>query len=378
MLLLSILIFFIIFSVVILIHEWGHFASARRHGIHVEEFGLGMPPKAKTLWKDKKGCEYTFNWIPFGGFVRMEGEDAVDEGLKKTKGSFASKSILARMEVILAGVFMNFVLAMGILTILFTLGAKPILLDKEGVQEAIDNKIVVLDEGLPVLALEDGPAKEAGLQVGDAVLAINGTTIMSAEEIAALQTAGESSRYTVLREVDGTKIQTVLNIEANEEGKVLAAFSTFPKFKEVKEISFPVHQAFMYSLETSGKIAVATVKAFKGLIVRLVTQAQVPQGISGPVGIAAMTHGIVQEGDIEQVFKFVALLSLSLAIMNVLPIPALDGGRFMFLLVEAVMRRPIKAEWETRIHSVSYLLLIGLILIVTGNDIYKLIVSAFS
>lgn len=378
MLLLSILAFFIIFSLVVLIHEWGHFMSARRHGVHVEEFGLGLPPKAKGLWKDSKGCEYTLNWIPFGGFVRMEGEDAVDETVRKTQGSFASKSILARMEIVLAGVFMNFVLAIVLLTTLFTIGAKPILLNKEAVMENIDKGIIVLDEGIPVVAVEDGPAKEAGLKAGDIVLMVNNEKISSAEQISTLQVSNESRNYIVLREENGEKKEMALSIKADGNAKIHVAFSSLPPFKEIKEISMPVYEAFWYSLKTSGQIALATVEAFKNLVVRLVTTAEIPAGISGPIGIAAMTHSIVTQGDIEDLLKFVALLSLSLAIMNVLPIPALDGGRFFFLLVEVIMRHPIKPQWEARIHSVAFALLLILIFIVTGNDIYTIVLKSLA
>ena len=373
----SILVFFFIFSVIILIHEWGHFASARRHGVHVEEFGLGVPPKAKTLWTDKKGCAFTLNWIPFGGFVRMEGEDAADEGIKKTKGSFASKSILARMEIILAGVFMNFVLAIFLLTILFSVGTKPILLNKEAVLTHIEQGTIILDEGLPVLAVsEGGPAYISGLQKGDVLLSINGQNITSSEEILALQSANEIARYNVYRtNEDGMQQKIQFQVQANEEGKIKAAFSMLPSFKEVKDVQLPVHQAFVYSLKVSGEIAQATVHAFKSLITRLVLHAEVPQGIAGPVGIASMTHNIVEQGDISGIFKFMALLSLSLAIMNVLPIPALDGGRFVFLIIEAIIRRPIKASWEANINLASYALLLGLIALITWNDIVRIFTS---
>lgn len=380
---LSIIVFFLIFSALILIHEWGHFSSARRHGVKVEEFGLGIPPKAKVLWKDKKGCEFTLNWIPFGGFVRMEGEDAVDEKIKKTKTSFAAKPLLARMEIILAGVFMNFVLAIVLLTGLYSFGSSPILLDINTVKENVEKGLIILDEGIPVISVAEGGAAEgSGLQAGDIVLKVNGETITEAEQISALQEAGVEKEYSILRPLSGQEEVAVteqkreemtLSIRANDDAKIQVAFSFLPYFKEVKDLKLPLHKAFLYSLSASYDIAKATIKAFKSLVVKLVTQAQVPQGIAGPVGIAAMTHGIVETGDVGNLIKFMALLSLSLAIMNVLPIPALDGGRFLFLIVEGIMRRPIKAEWEARIHSIAFILLITMIFVVTWNDIYRLI-----
>ncbi len=376
MYILSIIVFLIIFSVIVLIHELGHFASARRHGVKVEEFGLGLPPKAKTLWKDKKDCEYTLNWIPFGGFIKMEGEDEANEKVIKTKGSFANKSILARMEIILAGVIMNFLLALVILTVLFTIGTKPILLNIESVEENIEKGLIILDEGLPIIEVQEGPAKEAGLLKDDIVLEINDIKIGNSEQIIELQKPNTVSKYKILREKEGVGEEIFFNIKANEEGKIATVFSSMPSFKEIKNISFPVHKAFLYSLKTSGDIAKVTVEAFKNLVVRIITKAEVPANVSGPVGIFSMTHEIVSKGNIDALFKFVALLSLSLAIMNVLPIPALDGGRFIFLLIEAIIRKPIKPSWEARIHSVSFILLLLLIFVVTGHDIYRIIIGS--
>jgi regulator of sigma E protease len=378
---LSIFVFLIIFSTLILIHEWGHFASARRHGVKVEEFGLGIPPKAKTLWTDKKGCAFTLNWIPFGGFVKMEGEDAVDENIKKTKTSFASKSLLARAEIVLAGVFMNFILAITLLTGLYSFGSTPILVNMESVQKNIDAGIIILDKGIPVLAITEGsPADIGGLKKNDIVLKIDGKEITEAKQISNVQESLKEKTYTILRPLsDSTEDseqktkELQLSITANEEAKIGVAFSVLPYFKEIKTLQLPPHKAFIYSLESSYSIAQATLTAFKSLIIKIFTQGQVPKEISGPVGIAAMTHNIVQTGDIGNLIKFMALISLSLAIMNVLPIPALDGGRFLFLIVEGVMRKPIKAEWEVRIHSAAFILLLMLIFVVTWNDIYKLV-----
>lgn len=369
--LISVIVFFLIFSFVIVIHELGHFSSARRHGVKVEEFGLGVPPKAISLFKDKQGCEYTLNWIPFGGFVRLEGEDDMSLKTKNKESSFAAKSILARMEIILAGVFMNYVSAILILTSVFMVGSTPILLNQADVNRHIEEGNIILDEGIQVMEVSDGPAMDAGLAVGDLVLEVNQQVISSAKQISDIQAPGVTANYLVLRGED----RLSLGIEADKNGKIGVAFSTFPAFKEVHEISLSLFDAVKYAFIQSYHISTATVIAFKNVILQLVSFNGVPDSVAGPVGIAAMTHNIVETGSIADIFKFTALISLSLAIMNVLPIPALDGGRFVFLLIEAVFRRPVNPNWEVRIHTVSYVLLLLLILFVTGNDIYKLLIN---
>src|SRR3989304_8133280 len=153
--LISIIVFIIVFSVLILIHEFGHFYAARRSGVKVEEFGIGLPPRMKGLWKDKMGTLYSINWIPFGGFVRMFGEDSTDEDMRKKEGSFASQNILNRTIIILAGVIMNLLLGFVILAVLFSIGTKPFIVTMEDFKYYRDQGILLAEDQVVVAGFED-------------------------------------------------------------------------------------------------------------------------------------------------------------------------------------------------------------------------------
>ncbi len=382
MFIISIIIGIIIFTLIVLIHELGHFVSARRHGVHVEEFWLGLPPKAKVIYKDKKKCKYTLNWIPFWGFIRMEGEDEVNEKVRKSKTSFASKSILARMEIIMAGVFMNFVLAIVLLTFLFTKGSEPVFLTQKDFDEYRDKWGIDIErEWVEVTYVEEnGPAYNDGdgLMAGDEIYMVDGVNIVQAEDFINLIKPNKELFVSVERIIEDNKKDWIsFYITPNSQGKIMSAFINQHDIKEIKKIKLPVHKAFIYSLNLSKRITVTTLYAFKNLVFSLFQHAEIPSNVAGPVGIFAMIHRISMEGNIDLLIQFTALISLSLAIMNSLPIPALDGWRFVFILVESIIRKPIKPEWETQIHTLSFFLLIGLIFIITGNDIYKLIINLF-
>jgi regulator of sigma E protease len=368
----SVIVFFVIFSFVILIHEWGHFKAARKNGVHVEEFGLGVPPKMKTLYKDKKNCEYTLNWIPFGGFVRLEGEDEEGENEKKdnSPSSFKNASLFARMQIILAGVFMNFISALVILTVLFTIGAKPLIYNEDTIEKYNDLGYINFKQGLKIYEIsEDSSLYNTEIKKGDLLLKIDDKEINNLSDLLSLQEKKDKALYTFLK---GDK-RIVKEVEI-KNGKIGLALPSFPEIENIKKLKLPFFSAFLYSLDISKDIVIETVKAFLNVFYRMFTFQSLPKEVSGPVGIATMTHTLVINQEIEGIFKFVALISLSLGVINVLPIPALDGGRFLFLTYEFFMGKGINKKWEARIHMVFYVLLLLLIFLVTVNDIYKLFI----
>ncbi|PCI24601.1 hypothetical protein COB57_04250 [Candidatus Peregrinibacteria bacterium] len=395
--LLSIVVFFLIFSTIILIHECGHFFSARRHGVHVHEFGLGIPPKAGVIATDKQGCEYTLNWIPFGGFVRLEGEDPTIKVKDKNK-AFYSKSILARMEIVLAGVFMNFVLAIGIFTLIFSFGARPIMMSAEEVKSYVDQGVVEFEEGLKVTGfIEESIAQDGGVETGDVLLSVNNKPIHYIQEVLDIQETatepvlyvfrrigyegleeGESAKDLTDEEKAQREIITTFEVffDMTDKKSLGIYFPSMSQFKHVHYIKMSPDKAFIYALDRSWEISIATVKGLYGLV-KSVFHASLPQGMAGPVGIAAMTHSIVAKGSVTGVLAFMALLSLSIGVLNLLPIPALDGGRFFFLLIEAIFQRPVPQAVEEVLHVAMYFCLLALIFVVTANDIYQLISSLF-
>ncbi|MBI5412038.1 site-2 protease family protein [Candidatus Peregrinibacteria bacterium] len=369
MIFLSIIAFIVIFSVLILVHEWGHFAAARRSGIQVEEFGIGLPPRAKTLFKDKKGTVYSINWIPFGGFVRLRGEDNTDPAVAKDPKSFAGKTLLQRSGVILAGVGMNFILAWLLLSIGFMIGMKPLLVNQQEFEEGIKQGIVQ-EKGASMFIqqiLKEGAAQAGGLKQGDAVTEINGTPLTTLEAFKSIIKPETIYDFTILR----GKETLDLKIKTNPAGKMGFEFVLAPLY-EVKELRLPFYVAPVAAAKEVARLSFLTVKMFGNMIVNLIGKLTVPEGVSGPVGIARMTYYFTQQG-LVPLMQFAAVLSISLGVINVMPFPALDGGRFLFIIFEMIARRRANARWEVIIHSIGFVLLMTLILVITWNDIAQLI-----
>lgn len=361
--------FLVIFSALVLVHEVGHFLAARKAKIKVQEFGLGLPPRAKKLFKDKKGTLFSLNWIPFGGFVKMLGEDATDEKTLKNPDSFASKTLWQRFTVIVAGVTMNFLMALVLLTIGFTFGMKPFLVTSEDFVEHYEAGNIV---GSPLVAIdqvvEGGSADVIGIESGDLIQKINGKTIEFDSDILAMQKGTETIIYEVLRD------EEVLTFEMipDTEGKVGVSLNAGFDIQEIKKIRYPFYQAPWEALKKSAELGGLTVKMFGQLLVNL-TKFVMPKDVAGPVGIIQMTHKIVEVGEFMELIKFTALLSISLAVINILPFPALDGGRLVFIVYEAITRRKPSATVEAYMHGIGYLFLMGLILIITWNDLNRLL-----
>jgi len=537
--LLSAVAFIIIFSAIILIHEFGHFWTARKVGIKVEEFGIGLPPR---IWGKKvKGTIYSVNWIPFGGFVRLYGEDSSDPKLLKSKKSFAGKSLRQRMAVVVAGVVMNFLLAFVLLVIGFSVGIEPLLVNGDDVLTAIDNGIIDIDYGVHIKSIDDKSlAQKVGLQVDDLVLKINGSDIIDPQKQLAVITEGRVSKdvsiqvmrggekltfalngndssdsfgvsfygatylprvfvqgvlpgsesekagikngdviiavngkqiykisdyqdivnrdneldYTLLRgsreisipvhlpdkqrtvivntildapaykagfqkgdkliSINGNTIErpedaikitkensnkelvylvdrndTIkeLRVTPAENGLIgvglipldsykniqLSVYNSdlLTSIKKIHNVKYPVHIAVKEAIMESGRLAGLTVGMLGELVRSVTSQFVVPQGISGPIGIARLTYVFVQDG-LMALLRFMALLSLSLAVINIIPFPALDGGRLLFLLVEAIRGKRIPQKWEASVNALGFLILIGFLFVVTYSDILQL------
>jgi len=302
----SVLVFLLIFSTLIIVHEFGHYYAAIKSGVKVEEFGLGM---GKKLYGYQRGeTEFTLNLIPFGGFVRMLGE----EDDSKDPRSFSQAKLLNRMMITLAGVFMNFVLAITFLTVLFTVGTDPILVSQSDVERAYDSGVIAFNV--------DGER-------------------MSPDEIKALN---------------------------NPDLEV--------KFEYLQKVKAPFPQSIWLASTETVRISWAVLEKASEIPIELVQHLRVPEGLAGPVGIAEVTHQILPQGFMALV-KLTALLSISLGVMNLLPIPALDGGRFVFQILELLLKpfgvKP-NEKWENYAHMAGFALLMGLLLIITWNDIVRI------
>lgn len=368
----SVVIFLLVFSILIIVHELGHFIAARRSGVKVEEFGLGLPPRLTTLWTDKHGTRYTLNWIPFGGFVRMYGEDSETFEMQYKSHSFPHATISRRTLIVLGGVLMNFFLGFLIITGLFAWGTKPIIVSPEDFQYY--RKEGIIDASTQVMILDftkNSLAEKAGLKKEDIIVEINGQPISETAELVMLasKNAEKSLQITALR---GEQRQTV-EVPVSEEGKIGVAIGQLTDVKSIKSVQYPFGTALVQAGYETARLSVLTMKMFIRMIFDFFTKFEISANVSGPVGIAKITYDTAQTGNLVDIFQLIALLSISLGSINVLPIPALDGGRFLSIAYELIARRRPNALWEARIHALGFLLLLLLIFFVTYRDVLKLV-----
>lgn len=367
----TIIAFILIFSTLILVHEWGHFTMARRAGIKVEEFGIGLPPRAKAIYKDKKGTIYSLNWIPFGGYVKLYGEDSSDPAVLKAKNSYASKTKLQRTAVILAGVIMNFLLAWFLLTVGFAVGMKPIITEDQ-VATAEANGLATVEQTIYLNEIEpDSPLNAAGFLAGDTLLEVDGLSVTTTEELLALLEPEITLSLTATRMVEDQEQIVVGDVTTNSEGKLGISIQDAQLIEPIP-IKLPVHKAAWHAVKETGRLSHLTVQLLGDVVVNLVSRFTVPDNVAGPVGIFQMTGQFTAEGFVA-ILQFMALLSISLGVINVMPFPALDGGRFLFILFELIARKRPNAKWEAMIHGIGFLLLMLLILVITWNDIMRLV-----
>jgi regulator of sigma E protease len=361
--LLTIISFLLVLTVLVLVHELGHYLVAKFFNVKVEEFGFGFPPKA---WGKKIGeTLYSINWLPIGGFVKLYGEDDAGGGrlkvpnskkqeTKDEKRAFFAQAIWKRFLIVFAGVFMNFVLATVLLTYL------------------------VMAQGIPnpgkdvfiAAVVKNSPAEKAGVQVGDKVVSVDSVVITSSEQLISYTKQHLGQQITLKIQDTKNKIQNTtvtprVHYPSNEGAMGVAVVTN------VIVTKYPWYQAPFVGLKEACYQSWMILSGLGQLVGQLVTRGQVPQGLAGPVGIAQITGQFVQMG-VNPTLSLLALLSLNLAILNVLPIPALDGGRLFFIVFEAVFRRKISPKAEGYAHAIGMAVLLALIVLITFHDVVRI------
>jgi len=342
----TLIIFLLILGLLIFVHEGGHFIVAKLSGIKVEEFGMGFPPRIFGIRRGE--TIYSLNWIPLGGFCKMLGEE--DPSAPR---SFASKRPAVRLATLAAGPLMNAILPIVLLSIAFMVPRQVVVGD------------VVIDQVVP-----DSPAAEAGIVPGDTVLSINGNSIQNIGDVIYDIHLKMGEKITLeLKGADGNLKTAALVPRWNPppgEGAVGIAM-TMVNTGNVSQ-AYPFRKAVPKSISSIGD----TFVLMRNEVTSWFVQKKAPE-VAGPVGIFQLT-GEVREAGPSYIIQFTAFLSLNLAIVNILPLPALDGGRIVFVLLEVVRRgKRVSPRTEGLIHYVGFAMLIALILVISYFDILRVV-----
>lgn len=361
----SILIFFLVLFVLILVHEWGHFIVAKKTGMQVDEFGIGFPPK---IFGFRKGeTEYTINLLPIGGFVRIMGENGVEEEVMDQSRAFGSKSKLAQAAVLIAGVTMNVLFAWVLLIAVFSIGV-PTSVTSDEASAAAELRITDI--------LPDAPAAKANVPPGSVItkLESNGVelTKLSPEAFSSFVSDNKDETinltYTYNDESKTIDLKPETGLVPNDSDRAVLGIS----LALVENVRQSIPQAIVSATIRTYELLVAITVGVVGLLANaLVFEADFTQ-VTGPIGIVGMVGDAASFG-LTSLLLFTAVISLNLAVINLLPIPALDGGRLVFVALEAILRRPINPIWMSRVNLVGFALLILLMIAVTYSDILKLL-----
>jgi regulator of sigma E protease len=350
----DILIFILVLSILVLVHEFGHYIVAKKSGILVEEFGFGIPPR---VWGKKFGeTLYSINALPFGGFVKLHGEDS-ESGVYDKKRAFFNKPKHIRIAVILAGVIMNFILAVVFFAISYSFTGVP----RETGLVKVSN------------VTENSPAATANLVEGDIVQSVNGQSVQTTDQFLVLvnENRGQEVALEILK-TNGEEVNVNITPRENPpagEGPIGVSIGS-------RETYFPpVWQRPFYGVYYGFQEAIfwgGIVLGGLGMMISKLFTGSVPTDVAGPVGIYALTSQAANYG-ILALINFTAILSVNLAIVNVLPFPALDGGRLLFIIIESIFGKRVVPRIEAAVHAIGMAILLLLLFAITAFDIQRLI-----
>ena len=351
---LTIIVFIVILGVLIFVHEFGHFAIAKLTGVEVEEFAFGFPPRLVS-WK-YKGTIYAINLIPLGGYVKLLGEEGEDEVSHiKSPKAFVNKSVATRIYIVVAGVIMNFILAIFLMTIGFSIGMTPLVSDPSTMTGIKESQVMVTQ------VLAGSAAAKAGILTNDI---LNGFSSITDLQTYTHAHAGQTVNLSVLTNRQIKEVSVTLSTDlASPLGVSIAS---------ITKVKQPVGRALVTSVSETGKAIGALFSFLWGIIKSFFTTGHAgaaAEGVVGPVGLFNFTAQALKIGWI-YVLQLVVLLSINLGIINILPFPALDGGKVLFLTLEGIFRRKIiRQEIENIIHLIGFALLILLLIAITFRDV---------
>lgn len=356
---LTIITFIIALGILILMHELGHFIAAKKTGVKVEEFAFGFPPR---IWSKKRGeTTYVINAIPIGGYVKMLGE------LEKSsdRRAFENQNRWRRFVISVAGVTANLILAWLILTLGFIIGMAPLVSSPDAIPgKKISTEVVIAE------VIKDSPAEKAGFAQGAYISSAttkDGTiNFTSISQFSSFTASHRGEKVVFNYKIDDQTYDKEVTLSKDKEAS-LGVLGI-----EHSIVRVPWYRAPYVALRETYKITELTVIFLKDFFVKLFSTGKVAEGVGGPVAIYVMTGAVVKIG-IMAILQFIALLSINLALINILPFPALDGGRILFIILESIARKKIvKEKVEQIIHTIGFALLIVLIVLITYKDIANL------
>lgn len=372
----SILIFVVVIVALIIVHEFGHFVAAKLSGMRVDEFGLGYPPRAATIAKVGE-TSYTLNWLPFGGFVKIYGEDGLSLDQARDARAFSSKPRLAQAFVLVAGVAMNLLFAYVLITGALIAGT-PRALSESEVANAQDVQLMVAN------VLPGSPAARAGLTAGDLIMGARnaqeawhpsvalGTDVADPASFSAFVAGGGGTTITLDVKRDGHDVSIIATPAEGVATNDPFRYALGVEVATVGVVPLSLSAAVVEGATLTWGATVLTAEGLLHFFYGVFTLSANLSQVAGPVGIAGVVGSASAQG-IGDLFSIMAIISINLALINLIPIPALDGGRLLFVLIESVIRRPIKASVARALNAAGFIFLILLMLVVTAHDIFKIV-----
>lgn len=367
----------IVLVFLVVVHELGHAIVAKRNGVVVEEFGIGFPPKAWSR-KLKNGILFSLNWLPLGGFVKLQGEhDAANQ-----EGDYGSATFWKKTKILLAGVITNWLVAAVLLSALAVTGL-PKILDN---QFSIGSDTTTVKQAVEIINIVEGyPAEKAGIKTGDKIIRFAGQPVPSSSALIDLTKVYQGKIVEVIYSRDN--VEAITQVELRND----AAGSIFGAGLGQRQLIKATWSAPLVGVVTTGQLTWATLQGLGDMVGNLVsgvvlqlspdeaTRAQasdniksVGDSVAGPVGILGSIFPQAEQAGATQFVFLTAIISLTLAVMNVLPIPALDGGRWFVTALFKLIKKPLTKETEEKIQATGFLVLMGLVLVVTIADVAKL------
>ena len=332
----------VLLGVLIIAHEFGHFLAARLCGIEVVEFSMGMGPLLLKK-RSRRGTQFSVRLLPIGGFCQFYGEDEERDDPR----AFNRQKLWKRALTVASGPLMNFLIAIVVIALYMSL--------------------LGLESIVPRVAEIEEPAMSAGLEVGDEIISVNGQQVSDTGMIAQAisQSAGKTVELVVLRE--GEFVELSIEPFLDEELGRYRVGMTFA----VERVRVPLPKSVPFACAYGAE----SVRAILDALVGILSSGQGADQVTGPVGTVAGIYDMTQEGGIDVYLQLLAMVSVNLGVMNLLPIPGLDGSRLLFLLAEAIRRKPVRRELEGAIHAAGLILLMGLMVVLTYKDIVQIFVK---